>query len=408
MPGDAPEQTVLDELFYQRDSVRFVHWRQFSGAKATVLLVGAIAILSFVTGLSNLSQPSISLGGPLAKVLPWARSLARFGGVLFAFLLGVLTVFLHRGKRIAWYGAVSVLALLALLPLVTLRSTDVPLLLLIVITEPLLIWNRSRFDRSLDLSPLQIASLSSILGVLAYGSIGSFTLRRQFTEMKTAGDAVYYVIVTIATVGYGDITPQTSLAQWFSLSVIVFGTGAFTAAIGAIAVPAIESRLTAAFGNMTASELKLLEDHVLVLGHGEIVDPLVDELDDQVDIVLITQDAGITSQLNDDEINVITDEPSDEDVLLDASIEAARGAVVATHDDARDVLSIIAAREANSDIRIVAAANQEKHAEKLQRVGADEVVSPMSIAGKLLGQSVLGKSSSDDLIKEPAAPEDEK
>jgi len=403
---DAPKQSAVEKLFYRTDNVRFIYWRQFSGAKPTVLLTGLIGILSFVTGLSNLSQPSLVLNGPLAGVLPQARFYAQFAGVLFAFLLGIIALLLQRRKRLAWYGAILVLPLLALLPLTTLLATDIPLLVLVIVTEPLLLWNRDRFDQSLDLSPLQIASLSSIFGVVAYGAVGSYALRNQFVDLQTVGDSIYFVIVTIATVGYGDITPLSPEAKWFTLSVIIFGTGAFTAAIGAIIVPAIESRMAAAFGNMTASELKLLEDHVLVLGYGDITESLLEELQDRADLVVVTPDSDVASRLNDEEINVLTDDPTDEDVLMDARIDAARGAVVATRDDARDVLSVLAARETNPDIRIVAAANRAKHADKLKRVGADEVVSPMSIAGRLLGQSVLGESTPDELFGEEPDPEE--
>jgi voltage-gated potassium channel len=400
---DAARDSALEKLFYHRDHVRFIYWRQFSGAKPTVLLTGVITVLSFVTGLSNLSQPTLVLNGPLAGVLPGAALYAQFAGVLFAFGLGIVTVFLQRRKRLAWYGAVILLPLLAVLPLTTLQTTDVPLLVLVLVTEPLLVWNRDRFDQSLDLSPLQVASLLSIFGVVAYGAVGSYALREDFTAIETVSDAVYYVIVTIATVGYGDITPLSPEARWFSLSVILLGTGAFTAAIGALVVPAIESRMAAAFGNMTASELKLLEDHVLVLGYGDVTESLLDELDGEADLVVVTPDADIAADLKDDGVKVLTDDPTDEDVLLDVRIDEARGVVVATRDDARDVLTVLAAREANPDIRIVAAANREKHADKLQRVGADEVISPMSIAGRLLGQSVLGESTTTSRVADDGA-----
>jgi voltage-gated potassium channel len=78
--------------------------------------------------------------------------------------------------------------------------------------------------------------------------------------------------------------------------------------------------------------------------------------------------------------------------LLDARIDAARGVVVATDDDARDALAVVAARQANPDVRIVAAATDQKHADKLKTVGADTVISPAVIGGRLLGQSVLGEA----------------
>ena len=401
MTGDIPEassDSALETLFYHTERVRFVYWEEFSGAKPTVLLTGLITILSFVVGLSNLSKEVIPLGGPLGPLLPGATAYAQFAGVLFAFALGVTTVFLQRRKRIAWYVAIVILPLLAILPLITLQTTDIPLLLLVVVTFPLLVWNRNRFDQSMDLSPLQIASLSSIVGVILYGTVGSYALRNEFSDLATWSDAVYYVIVTIATVGYGDMTPLSAEARWFSLSVILFGTGAFTAAIGALVVPAIESRMAAAFGNMTASELTLLEDHILVLGHGDITESILEELTDEADVVVITPDSDIASDLKDEGVKVLTDDPTDEEVLLDARIDTARGVVAATDDDADNVLAVLAAKKANPDVKVVAAANHRIHIEKLAQVGADEVVSPLVIGGQLLGRSVLGDESPDELL----------
>jgi voltage-gated potassium channel len=256
-----------------------------------------------------------------------------------------------------------------------------------------LLWNRQRFDRPVELSPLQIASLFSIVGVVVYGTMGAYGLREQFVDVNGWGDAIYYVIVTIATVGYGDITPLTPVAKWFSLSIILFGTGAFTVAVGALLGPAIESRMAAAFGNMKAEELSLLEDHVVVLGHGEVTESLLQSLDGETDLVVVTSDSDVASSLDSEGINVLTGDPTDEEVLEDAGLDIARGAVVGSDDDATDVLSVIAAKNVAPDVRVVAGANSQKHVEKLTSVGADEVINPHQIGGRLLGASILDEEA---------------
>ncbi|QAU13987.1 potassium channel protein [Halorubrum sp. BOL3-1] len=404
-----PVQRAIKEIFYPAERISLVEWREFSGAKSTVSLTAVLTLVSFVTGLSNLSRSSVTLAGPLADLLPTplAVLLARFGGVLFAFVLGFLAVGLQRRKRVAWLVAAVVVPALAVLPLTTLRPTDVPLLVLIGVTFPLHLRNRDQFQQSFDLSPLQIASLSAIFGVVVYGTVGSYGLRDDFTGISTWGDALYYVVVTIATVGYGDITPTTGISKWFSLSVILFGTGAFTVAVGALIGPAIESRMAAAFGNMTASELTLLEDHVVVLGYGDVTESLLEELDTETELVVITPDQEIASRLNTEGVNVLTDDPTDESVLRDARIDAARGVVVGSDDDARDVLAVLATRNVNPDVRIVAAANEAQNVEKLESVGADDTINPLEIGGRLLGRSVLGRDSRSLLDELGGEPGDE-
>jgi len=394
---DKSGERALEELFYTVERIRLIDWDQFTGAKPTVLLMGVVTALAFVTGMSNLSQTSAPLDGPLAPVVPAAEVFARFGGVLIAFLLGIVTAGLQRRKHLAWRVAVFLLAGLVLLVVTTLGPTDVPLLGATAIAVPLLVRNRESFDDSLNLSPLQIASLSSVFGVVLYGTVGSMGLRNQGIPVENWVDAVYFVVVTISTVGYGDLTPTTATAKWFSLSIILLGSGAFTVAVGALIGPAIESRMASAFGNMTASDLKLLEDHVVVLGYGELTEPLLEELAGESDLVVVTPDVDVASALDDEDFNVLTGDPGDEDVLRDARVGAARGVVVGSDDDAEDVMAVLAARNVDADVRIVAAANEGSNVEKLQSVGADEVIDPMTIGGRLLGQSVLDTNTVDTL-----------
>lgn len=157
--------------------------------------------------------------------------------------------------------------------------------------------------------------------------------------------------------------------------------------------------MAAAFGNMTPSELTLLDDHVLILGYSDITDSLLDELAGETDVVVVTENSDDAADLNDRDVNVLTDDPTDEDALRDARIEDARGVVVATRDDAQDVLAILAAKTANPDVRIVAAANEDKNVAKLEEVGADEVISPMIIGGRILGRSILEGTTTDGLFE---------
>jgi voltage-gated potassium channel len=394
--SDTREQgrdAALEELFEYGERVRLVDWSSFSGAKTSVLLVGAVAVVAFVTGLSDLSGGAVALDGPLAGLVPGAGGLMRLYAVFFAFLLGPLALGLRRRLKIAWYGTLVALSLAALLPLLTAEATDLLLLLAALVALPHVVRNRGRFDQAVDLSAFQAAALAAFLGVQLYGTVGAYAMRGAFTGVDSLTDAFYYIVVTGTTVGYGDVTPTTDVTKLFALSVIVLGTISFTVASGSLLIPALESRISSAFGNMSASELSLLEDHVLVLGYGDITAPLLDELDGETDLVVITEDTDVASSLRERELNVLTADPTDAESLRDARIDAAEGVVVATADDARDVLAVLAARQENPDVRVVAAATDRKHVEKLEGVGADRVISPTVIGGQLLGRSVLDEDA---------------
>ncbi len=115
-------------------------------------------------------------------------------------------------------------------------------------------------------------------------------------------DAFYFTLITSSTVGYGDITPNLGSidARLFTMSVLVLGVSSFGLAAGVLLGPAIQARITKTLGIMTESELELLSDHVLVLGYGELTEPIVDELaDNDREFVVVTSDNDASDALSD-------------------------------------------------------------------------------------------------------------
>lgn len=186
---------------------------------------------------------------------------------------------------------------------------------------------------------------------------------------------------------------------------IVVGTASFALALGSVLGPAIQNRITRALGTMTDTQLDLLEDHVLVLGYGDLTEPILEELAESTEFVVVTSDSATAATLQQRDIPVLTADPSDEEPLLQAGIERARAVVTATEDDAQDALAILTARELNPDIRIVAVATDRENVRKLRRAGADSVISPAVLGGHLLVQSAFGEDESEDVADRIVADE---
>jgi voltage-gated potassium channel len=110
--------------------------------------------------------------------------------------------------------------------------------------------------------------------------------------------------------------------------------------------------------------------------------------------------------LSERDIDVLTADPSDEETLRRASVEDARAVVVATVNDAEDALAILTARQLNPEVRIVAAANQTENVQKLKRAGANTVISPATIGGKLLVRSALGEAGTEEAAEELVQEDD--
>jgi len=389
--------------------------RDWLGVRAVILLPTLVAILSFLTGVANISAAAVS--GPLAPYLPAAvERTVGFTGALTGFLLLFAVSGLRRRYRAGWWATMLLLPLTAIqgllqgvvsVPYLGDLPVSLPLIVLSVLSLPAVLVNRSVFDRPLDISTTQQAAIAALVGGQIYITAGTFALRDQFGGVSTLTDALYFAIVTSSTVGYGDVSPdpQSQAARLFAISVVVIGTSSFALALGSVLGPAIQSRITKALGTMTESQLDLLEDHILILGYGDLSEPIIEELDGIVDFVVVTMDPEDAAALQQRDIPVLTADPSDEEPLYRAGIERARAVMAATNDDAQDALAILTARQLNPEIRIVAAATDRENVPKLRRAGADAVISPAAIGGHLLVESAMGDEDSETLADRILADE---
>ncbi|WP_232687201.1 NAD-binding protein [Halobacterium zhouii] len=364
--------------------------------RVAVALTLAVAALSVAVGILGIVDPTANFG-PLARMIPPAVSqTAGFTGALTGFLMVASALGLRRGLRVAWYSTVVLLPVTAGQGLVQATPYSVPLVVLSVVALPVVFVARPRFDRRVSLSTTQLAAGGALVGVQAYGTVGTYALRSGFPGVNTALDAFYYTLVTATTVGYGDITPQSQEARLFSLSVLVLGTASFAIALGALLGPALEARFASALGRMTQSELESLDGHVVVAGYGDLTEPILTELTaGGRSFVVVTEDEPVVSTLRERDVNVLAADPADVESLDRAGVGRATAVVAATNDDGEDALSILTVRERFPDVRVVASATEQENEEKLRRAGADAVVSPVVIGGRLLARSALGDEDAE-------------
>ncbi len=375
--------------------------RRFLGVRAAVTLTTVLALLSFLTGILQISITRLS--GPIAPFIPaYIEQTAGFTSTLTGFLMIMSAFGLRRGLRVAWYSMLVLIPLTILQGLAQSSVLSYPLIALAILSIPTLLLNYRRFDEKLDLTTTQFAALAALIGAQIYGTAGAFALRDNFTNISTLTDAFYFTIVTASTVGYGDVTATSQSARLFAMSVVILGTASFALALGSLLAPAIEARLSQTLGIMTDRQLNLLEDHVIVLGYGDLTEPIIEELGNRIDFAVITDDTTAATHLRNRDIKVLTADPSDEDSLQRAGIGDARAIVAATVDDAADALGILTARSMNPEIRIVAAATDRENVKKLRRAGADTVISPALIGGRLIVESALSNEDVEAIADEIA------
>ncbi|NHX37354.1 MULTISPECIES: NAD-binding protein [Halolamina] len=368
--------------------------RDWIGVRASIWLTFAVAALSVATGIINISTTTVA--GPLAEyVPPMVRQTAGFTGVLTGFLTLAGAFMLRKRYRAGWYLTVAMFPVTAVQGLLQASNYSYPLVALSLLALPVVALNYRTFDHELDLTTTQLAALGALVAAQVYGTAGTYALREGFQGVNSLIDAFYYTLVTGSTVGYGDIYAQTQQARLFAMSAILLSVASFAIALGVVLTPMIEARFSAALGRMTEQQLDTLENHVLVLGYGDLTEPILEELESQTKFVVVTEDETVTRRLTNHDVHVLTANPSDEEPLKSAGIDRARAVIAATNNDANDALSILTARELNPDIHIAVGVTQRENVSKLKRAGADTVISPAVIGGHLLVEAAMGRGDSE-------------
>lgn len=142
-----------------------------------------------------------------------------------------------------------------------------------------------------------------------------------------------------------------------------------------------------------------MEDHAVVLGYGYLTRPFLDKIDGRIEYVAVVTDTELAERLRERGYSVVEAESVNEEALENASVGEARTVVVASESDADDALAVLTTRDTNPDVEIIAVASNSENAEKLRRAGADTVVSPSEIVGKLLVESALTGEDTSEIVE---------
>lgn len=217
-------------------------------------------------------------------------------------------------------------------------------------------------------------ALIAVAALITYGFIGSL-----FIMKLDPVNALYFTIITIATVGYGDISPITSAQKLFTVTLVLSGVGlvayAFTLTITVVTM-AVEEITS---GARQKRRIAATSNHFVLCGYGRVGGAVHKELEKRNQTaIIIEKDRRIVEKELWEEPNVlaIPGDATDESVLLDAGIDRARGVIITTGDDVDNLFITLTVREIHPEIWIVTRASKKENIKRLERSGADKVISP--------------------------------
>ncbi len=215
-------------------------------------------------------------------------------------------------------------------------------------------------------------------------------------ENKTAGgnvtdlyDALYWSIITISTVGYGDITPQTVGGRLVTMALILTGLGVLSF-FTSILVAAFNDKMHTLRENRTYAELERFQKFIIICGYGRVGQEIARQLDnDQQKFIIIDKNQDSVILARQQGFLVIHDDVNKNDTLINAGINRGATTVVCTtHNDVTNVYITLSSRYLNNDIQIISRANRHENVTKLYQAGANNVIEPFATAGLLAAEYI--------------------
>jgi voltage-gated potassium channel len=212
-------------------------------------------------------------------------------------------------------------------------------------------------------------------------------------------DAFYMSVITISTVGYGEVKPLSPAGRLFTIGLIVTGVGSAIYLFTVIGELVVEGRLREFLGKTAMSrKIHNLQEHVIVCGYGRFGRAVVEELvRNTVPMAVIEIDPARQADLDAVGALHVLGSALEDSVLEDAGLTTARAIIVATGSDADNVYITLSAREKNPKILIYARGDTDAGLRRLKLAGADQVIAAYQWAGMRIAASILRPSVVDFL-----------
>jgi voltage-gated potassium channel len=313
------------------------------------------------------------------------------GGLLLVIAFGLM-----QRSRFAWW-----LAILGLSASVAVhvrsdldQGQDLILAMRLFLVAVLLL-NRAHFSaRSMV---IQTAfGLYSVIVFLACAT--ALTLRRGTHFVPEIADpltALYFVVVTISSVGFGDIVPQDPDTRGFVLTLIVLGVLILGTAISVFLIPLISNRLRVILGHQ--EKLVNRSKHFVVIGISPLARNAAEELEKRNQAVTL-----ILPKANTDGFyakrDVVIGDPTDLEILREAGVAKARGVLALSVDDSTNGFVVLGVNELDPSITTVAALNEPTNQSRLERAQPSILLSLQVLGGQLLAMALTGERVEEDML----------
>jgi len=208
-------------------------------------------------------------------------------------------------------------------------------------------------------------------------------------DIVTLFDAFYWALVTISTVGYGDISPVTTEGKAVSMIIIVSGI-AMISFVTSVIVSAFSEKLDELKENRIIEDLNKNENFILICGYGQLTKMFLRQEEGLGDAyVIIDKDPVRVKQAIKDGYKAINDDASRHDVIAKFDIKYTNVTVLClTNSDVENIYISLNVKSLSKDIRVIARASSDSMHKKFLLAGVDHILTPSNVANVMLRTAI--------------------
>ena len=229
-------------------------------------------------------------------------------------------------------------------------------------------------------------ALMFFIGTLVLGTTGYVLM-----EDHTLTEGLYMSIITISTVGFGEIKPLSDTGRAFTMLLIILGfiTLAF---VGHTLAESLLEKVWSGKSRLKKMEKRIsqLSKHYIICGFGRMGAAAPEHLlKAGSEFVIIEVDPARCLEIQAEGFLHIEGDATRESVLLHAGIKKASGLVALLNSDPENLFIVLTARELNPTLHIISRAEDASSEKKILRAGADSIILPFATAGKQVAEDIL-------------------
>ena len=223
------------------------------------------------------------------------------------------------------------------------------------------------------------SGLILVIALLIYGIVGSI-----FIMDLNLVDSIYYSVITMTTVGYGDYMPTTGIQKIFATTLALGGVALLAYVFNIILTNVQEKMAEYSKGARKLKAIEVMEDYYIICGYGRVGKVVFNELTQRnQNVIVIDKDKDLCDSIEESEnIVVINDDAIEDDLVAKLAGDKCRSVIICTGDDVNNLFIVMTIRETNPNAWIVTRASKLENVKRLRKAGADKIVSPEIIGGE--------------------------